>query len=86
MSVSRWLRVNSEHYLLRDSQARLAKAYGLPEIPAAPRSPSQLFWSRIFVPAYRVLPWGLRRRAIHLIPGSHRKSWTAQPQRRDPAI
>lgn len=86
MSFSRRLRVNSEHYLLRDSQARLAKVYGLPEIPAEPRRPSQLFWSRIFVPVYRALPWSLRRRVIHLIPGSHRKKWTAQPRRKNPAI
>jgi len=86
MPFSRWLRVNSEHYLLRDSQAGLARAHGLPAPPAEPRGPSQLFWSRVFVPVYRLMPWSLTKRVMHLIPGSHRKTWTPQPRRHDPAI
>jgi hypothetical protein len=86
MSFSRWLRVNSEHYLLRDAQARLSHAYGLPRPPAEPHGADQLFWAHVFVPVYRSLPWGVRRWVMHQMPGSHRRTWTPQPRRHDPAI
>jgi len=86
MSFSTWLRSNSEHYLLRDSQARLSQTYGLPTPPPERGGPSQLFWTRVFVPVYRLMPWAVVRRVMGLIPGSHRKAWAKQPPRHDPAI
>ena len=86
MSASRWLRANSERYLLRDAQRRLSRASPLARPPAGSRRPDELFWTLVFVPVYRALPWGLRRRVMHLIPGSHRRRWTPQPARHDPAV
>lgn len=74
MSFSQWLRSNSEHYLLQDSQARTAKAHGV----AAPRPPKSLkdrFWRQVFAPVYRLLPWSVRKKTIQALPGSHRQDW-----------
>ena len=86
MSFSQWLRSNSEHYLLRDAQTRLSRTYGRDRPPPDGRGPAHLFWSRAFVPAYRILPWGVRRRIMQQIPGSHRRNWTVPPERHTPAI
>lgn len=86
MSGSRWLRANSERYLLRDAQRRVSRAAGLPQPPAGTRRPGELFWTRVFVPVYRGLPWSLRRRVMQMMPGSHRRRWTPQPARHDPAV
>jgi hypothetical protein len=82
---SRWLRANSEHYLLADAQARMARTYGRP-VPPAPSGAKAIFWSRLFVPAYRRLPWGVRRSVIQRMPGSHRRAWSPVPSHGDPAI
>jgi hypothetical protein len=75
MSFSRWLRSNSEHYLLIAAQDRIAKQHGARQ-PRKPRGPAEIFWLRIFAPIYRVLPWSLRRRVMRAMPGSHRRTWT----------
>lgn len=85
-AFSVWLRMNSEHYLLRDSQTRLSQSYGLPPVPAEASGIGPFFWRSVFVPVYRFLPWGLRRRILHRIPGSHRQLWAVQPRRNNPAI
>jgi hypothetical protein len=69
-----WLRTNSQHYLLRDSQARIARKYGI----APPDTRGSFFWTKVFVPIYRVLPWGLRSSVMAAMPGSHRKHWAKQ--------
>jgi hypothetical protein len=56
---SRWLRSNSEHYLLLDAQARMAAVQGRPG-PPRPRGAKEVFWLRVFAPTYRRLPWKLR--------------------------
>jgi hypothetical protein len=73
-SFPMWLRSNSEHYLLEDAQARLAKRTGFPA-PRRPRSLKDRFWRQLFAPAYRLLPRSIRRRTIQALPGSHRKDW-----------
>jgi hypothetical protein len=74
MSFAHWLRSNSEHYLLQDSQARIARAQNV-NPPRKPRSLKDRFWRQIFAPIYRRLPWAIRKRAIQALPGSHRRDW-----------
>jgi hypothetical protein len=85
VTFAHWLRANSEHYLLADAQARMAAKYGL-SAPRPPRGADELFWRRLFVPVYRLLPWRLRRSVIQLMPGSHRRAWSPAPTRGEPAI
>jgi hypothetical protein len=86
MRLARWLRANSEHYLLLDAQARMALRYGRPP-PPPPRGARELFWLRVFAPAYRRLPWKVRSALIQRMPGSHRRDWSSRsvPTRR-PAV
>ena len=85
MAFSRWLRRNSEHYLLVDAQRRMAAKYGR-RPPAAPRGWRDRFWLGLFAPVYHRLPWRLRMSTIRMMPGSHRQRWAAAPQRGTPAI
>ncbi len=83
---TQWLRSNSEHYLLQDTQARMAEAAGL-DGPRKPKTIKDRFWRQVFAPAYRRLPWGIRRRAIQAMPGSHRQAWPEPDySKRKPAI
>jgi len=81
----RWLRSNSEHYLLVEAQGRAAEKHGLPG-PQSPRRTRELFWRKVFVPVYRRLPWSARKATIALMPGSHRQEWAAPPTRHNPAV
>ncbi len=75
--VARWLRHNSEHYLLLDAQARMAARYGRPG-PPPPRGAKEIFWLRLFAPTYRRLPWKVRSTLIQVMPGSHRRDWSSR--------
>lgn len=83
--LSRWLRTNSEHYLMIDAHERVGRRYGA-NPPRWPHGVKDVFWLRIFTPVYRMLPWKLRHRLMTAMPGSHRKPWTPPPQRRTPAV
>ena len=84
--VTRWLRSNSEHYLLLDAQARMASRYGRPG-PPPPRGVREIFWLRLFAPAYRRLPWKARSALIQAMPGSHRRDWSSRvSSTRGPAV
>jgi hypothetical protein len=86
MSFSRWLRSNSEHYLLQDAQRRVAERYDANR-GSRPRGLKDRFWRQVFVPVYRLLPWRIRRRTIQLLPGSHRRDWPVADYRpRQPGI
>lgn len=85
MSFFRWLRSRSEHYLLIGAQERMARQYGT-RPPRPPRGPTELFWLRVFVPVYRLLPWPLRHTIMRAMPGSHRRRWAPPPQPHDPAV
>lgn len=74
MSFAKWLRSNSEHYLLRDAQLRTARDLGI-DTSVRVRGPKDMFWMWFFVPVYRCLPWGVRRGVMQLLPGSHRRAW-----------
>jgi hypothetical protein len=79
MSFSRWLRSNSEHYLLIAAQQRIGRQHGA-RTPRKPHGLAEFFWLRIFAPIYRVLPWSLRRRVMRSMPGSHRRQWSPPPE------
>ena len=80
MSFFRWLRRNAEHYLLEAAQIDMAKKYRDGSGPVLAPARGALFWRRIFVPVYRLLPWSVRRAIMRAMPGSHRRSW----ERRQP--
>lgn len=85
-SFTRWLRSNSEHYLLVDAQERMAAKYGRAR-PTPPQGARELFWRRLFTPVYRRLPWKMRWSLIQRMPGSHRRSWAPrQTAPRQPAV
>jgi hypothetical protein len=69
-----WLRSNSEHYLMEAAQREMAERYGR-EPPLGRRGLGPLFWQRVFVPLYRLLPWSARRSIMQAMPGSHRRRW-----------
>ncbi len=85
MSLSRWLRSRSEHYLLIAAQERMARQFGT-RAPRSPRGAQEFFWLRVFAPAYRVLPWPLRHKILLAIPGSHRQRWAPPPRAQGPAV
>jgi hypothetical protein len=75
----RWLRGNAERHLLMAAQADLARRYLDRSGPVGGQS---LFWDRVFVPAYRLLPWRLRHRIMSAMPGSHRQWPRGRPPSR----
>ncbi len=80
--LAAWLRKNSERYLMQSAQVRVAKKYSLP----VPEVSGSIFWRFVFVPVYRVLPWGVRRPIMIALPGSHRQRWPQQMLPEGPAI
>lgn len=85
MAFGRWLRANAEHYLMIAAQDRVARTYGANR-PRPPHGVREIFWLRIFAPVYGLIPWSVRRAVIHLMPGSHRRSWPAPPKPSSPAV
>jgi hypothetical protein len=85
MPFSRWLRANSEHYLLQAAQERVAHTYHANR-PRPPHGLGQWWWLRVFAPVYRMLPWPLRRRVLRLLPGSHRRTWHTPARPAGPAV
>ncbi len=78
---SRWLRSNSERYLLESAQAEMARRYlGRPG-PVGERGLVPSLWRHAFVPVYHRLPPRLRQSAIAAMPGSHRRRWRTPPPR-----
>ena len=84
MSFSRWLRATSEHYLMVAAQEKVAAKYQVTP-PRRPRG-AEVFWLRIYVPAYRALPWPVRSAVMRRLPGSHRQKWTKGEKPRGPAV
>jgi len=78
VSFSRWLRATSEHYLMIAAQEKIAVKYGVTP-PRRPRG-RDIFWLRVYVPAYRAVPWPVRSAIMHRLPGSHRQTWTRTPR------
>ena len=84
MAFSRWLRATSERYLMIAAQRKVGAKYGVPP-PRRPRG-ADVFWLRVYVPAYHALPWGLRSAIMRRMPGSHRMKWTEGERPRGPAV
>ena len=84
MSFARWLRAESEHQLMAAAERRIAERHGL----AAPPPPRGLdvFWQRVYVPAYNLLPWRLRTVVMKAMPGSHRRTWHRPEEAQGPAV
>lgn len=69
----------AERHLMTDAMRRVARGY--PDIPIArPAFRSNWFWSWVFVPVYRRVPWAMRERTIKLT-GMGASGWTP-PSRR----
>ncbi len=86
MGFAHWLRSNSEHYLAIDAQRRVGARYGA-RAPEKARGAGEIFWRHVFTPVYRLLPWGIRRRVIAILPGSHRRDWPVRSGRpQGPAV
>jgi hypothetical protein len=71
----RWVRSNSQKYLLEAVQADLAHRYLDRSPTVGPRTLQRIFWKRVFVPLYRRLPWKVKHFVILAMPGSHRRKW-----------
>jgi hypothetical protein len=84
MSFARWLRATSEQQMMVAAERRMAERHGLP--PPAPPKGVDLFWQRVYVPAYNLLPWRVRRVVMRAMPGSHRKTWHASEEAQGPAV
>jgi hypothetical protein len=80
MRFARWLRSNSEHYLLMVAQRDVAARYGRP-CQQPKEGVKGWFFLFLFAPIYRLLPWRFRSFVLHSMPGSHRKTWTPRPRR-----
>jgi hypothetical protein len=83
MSFARWLRATSEHYLMVAAQQEMASKHQI-EPPRRPRG-AEVFWLRVYVPAYRAVPWAVRSALMRRMPGSHRMKWTKTQHPRGPA-
>jgi hypothetical protein len=79
--LQRQLRGQAEHHLLEAAQETHRREH--PEGTVAPNHPpAGWFWRVIFVPVYRRLPWGIKRRAMHALRmTADFNGWTA-PDRR----
>jgi hypothetical protein len=68
-TLSGALRERSERALMEASMRELGRRHGSPP----PHAGSGLLWRSLFVPVYRVLPWGLKRRMATVASGV--KAW-----------
>ena len=85
MSFGKWLRENAEYQLITAAREEVGARYAVPKAPPE-RGLLPLFWRKVFVPAYRLLPWRWRLAIIRRMPGSHRKQWAPPPVRLPPGI
>lgn len=85
MSWFRWLRRNSEHYLMIAAHEQVARQHAA-RAPRPPRGLKELFWLRLFAPVYWALPWSVRQWIMQSMPGSHRQQWAPPPGPRNPAV
>jgi len=84
MSLARRLRVVSEKHLMTAAERSVARKYGANE-PLPPKG-IDLFWQKVYVPAYYLLPWKVRAQVMAQMPGSHRRTWHTPPQAKGPAV
>ena len=58
------------------AQEKIAAKYRVP--PPPPPHGMDVFWRRVYVPAYRAVPWPARSFLMRLLPGSHRMTWESR--------
>lgn len=78
MAFGHWLRENAEKYLLEAADDQMISQYPKAcEKPYREKGIIPLFWRRIFVPVYLIIPWGVRRKIILYTsyPGGKRPHW-----------
>ena len=80
-----WVRQTSERNLMIDAQDLIGRKLGACR-PAPPRGAKEIFWRRVYVPAFHRLPQSVRDAMIARMPGSHRKRWPTEPPLRGPAV
>lgn len=65
MAFGQWLRESAERYLLQAASDEMISQYpGCCAKPYRDGQSQSFFWRKIFVPAYLIIPWSLRRRLI----------------------
>lgn len=74
MRPAAWLRRRAEDALLEAAQEEMARRAERRFRPIH-RGPAGIFWRRVFVPVYRLLPWRFRWWVMRALPGSHRRGW-----------
>ena len=77
--LKRRLRDRSEHYLMQAAVRDLGA--GQPGTVAPYRDRAGLLWRLVFVPLYRRIPWGTKRRAMDTLKMTA-SGWT--PPKREP--
>ena len=82
-SFSRWLRSTSEHHLLVVAQAKVGRRNGL--APPEPKG-ADIFWQKVYAPAFYALPYSLRAKVADRLPGSHQQTWHKPEQAKGPAV
>ena len=82
-SFLRWVRSTSEHHLLIVAQAKVARAHGL--TPPKPHG-IDIFWQKVYAPAFYLLPFALRTKIANAMPGSHKQTWHTPPRATGPAV
>ena len=80
MAFFEWVRTNSEHYLMEASQQEMARKYLGTEPPLVGATVKDIFFRRLFVPIYRLLPYRLTKLVMMAMPGSHHKDWGSRPK------
>jgi hypothetical protein len=81
MAFFEWVRTNSEHYLMEASQREMAKKYMGTEPPVIGSTVKDIFFRRLFVHIYRLLPYKLTKLVMMAMPGSHHKDWGSRPHK-----
>lgn len=77
-SFGQWIRKNAEKYLLEAAADDMAiKYHELCEKPYRESGFGHLFWRKIFVPIYLMVPWSIRRKIIFMTsyPPGKRPHW-----------
>ena len=64
---------------LYNTEEKVAAKYGV--TPPRPPRGKDIFWLRVYVPAYRAVPWPVRSAIMRRMPGSHRQTWTRTQRR-----
>lgn len=82
MAFTRWVRSVSQRELMVAAKTKVGQRSGR---RTRPPEGKELFWQKVYAPAYHQLPIALREKVVASMPGSHRKTWHAPAQVSGPA-